>query len=68
MNMSHIGPFHSKIFFELLQKFQRSFKQKSDDGKVYDLHSGERFFSDFFTWMIFWLVVFVLNLFFRRLL
>ena len=61
------NPLIGKFFFELLQKYKRSFIQKADDGKVHDLHSGEEFFSDFFTWMIFWLVIFFLNIFFRRL-
>ena len=61
------NPFISKFFFEMLHKYKRTFKQKFDDGKVHDLHNGEGFFSNFFTWMLFWLVVFVLNYFFRRL-
>ena len=61
------NPFISKFFFELLHKNKGSFKQKYYDGKVHDLHNGKGFFSDFFTWMLFWLVVFVLNYFFRRL-
>jgi len=61
------NPFVGNIFFVLLHKCKRSFEQKYDDGKVYDLHNGERFFSDLFTWILFWLVVLILSIFLRRL-
>ena len=61
------NPFVGKIFFELLYKFQRSFKQEYDGGQVHDLHNGEGFFSDLFTWILLWLVVLILSLFLRHI-
>ena len=61
------NPFVGKIFFELLHKLKRSFKQEYDDGQVHDLHNSEGFFSDIFTWILLWLVVLIVGLFLRRI-